>query len=69
MAKLLYNLNQDTGDMQAMCRYLFGLKGCDENSPPVVKIKESDWFSPKPEKQKKAPRPGGIIYAAATHTL
>lgn len=44
-AQLFAKMSQVTGDMQAWCYYQF--KVC--NSPPVIQINESDWFSPKPE--------------------
>ena len=44
-----------TGDMQAFCYYEFEL--CD--APPVVRINEDEWFTPKPANKTAAPPASG----------
>jgi len=43
-AQLFYNMNENTGDMTALCAFQHS-GACP--TPSVAKIKESDWFSPK----------------------
>ena len=50
LAKLFYLMNNATQDHWAFCSF----KGADCPKLPVVKIKETDWFSPKP-KNSRAP--------------
>jgi len=54
LAQLFAKMSQATGDMQAYCYYNWEV--CD--APPVIEIKESEWFSPKPESG-VAPSPSG----------
>jgi len=56
-AQLLQKMSLATGDMQAFCYYEFEL--CD--APPVVRINENDWFTPKPANKTVAPSASGKI--------
>ena len=56
MAKALYYLDEDTHDMSAVCKFNYKIKDCA--APPVVQIKESEWFkSAKSDQQKVEPKP------------
>ena len=53
LAKLFYFLDNSTQDLQALCAFRHS-NTC--SPPPVVKIKESDWFkSPKPAQETVRP--------------
>ena len=54
-AQLLQKMSLETGDMQAFCHYEFQVCG----APPVARIDENDWFSPKPANKTSAPAPSG----------
>jgi hypothetical protein len=56
-AQLFQKIVLEIGDMQAFCHYTYLY--C--NTPPVIKIDESMWFSPKPESQETAPPPSGML--------
>jgi sphingomyelin phosphodiesterase len=54
-AQLFAKMSLATGDFQAFCFYNY--KVCTR--PPVIKINETQWFTPKPASKMSAPSPSG----------
>ena len=58
LAQVFQKMSLGTQDVQAFCHYELSM--CDV--PPVIKIDESQWFSPKPADKLTAPQPSGTPY-------